>query len=52
MLYVVDGSLTVRTVRSRLRLEPGDFTIVPRGAFYHLHTAADTLLVRVTRGAL
>lgn len=52
MFYVVDGGLTVRTVRDRLRLGPGDFTVVPRGAFYHLHTADDTLLVRVTRGAL
>jgi len=52
MLYVVDGALTVRTVRDRLRLERGDFTIVPRGAFYHLHSAKDTLLVRLTRGAL
>lgn len=52
MFYVVDGVLTVRTVRNRLRLGPGDFTVVPRGAFYHLHTADDTLLVRVTRGAL
>ena len=52
MFYVVDGRLTVRTVRDRLRLEPGDFTIVSRGAFYHLHSADDTLLVQVTRGAL
>jgi mannose-6-phosphate isomerase-like protein (cupin superfamily) len=52
MFYVVEGSLTVRTVRDRLRLEPGDFTVVPRGAFYHLYTAEDTLLVRVTREAL
>jgi homogentisate 1,2-dioxygenase len=52
MIYVVDGSLIVRTVRDRLRLQPGDFTVVPRGAFYHLHTDDDTLLVRVTREAL
>lgn len=52
MFYVVDGMLTVRTVRDRLRLESGDFTVVPRGAFYHLHSADDTLLVQVTRGAL
>jgi mannose-6-phosphate isomerase-like protein (cupin superfamily) len=52
MFYVAEGSLTVRTVRDRLRLEPGEFTVVPRGAFYHLYTAEDTLLVRVTREAL
>jgi len=52
MFYVVDGALTVRTVRGRVRLRPGDLTVVPRGAFYHLHTAENTLLVRMTRGAL
>jgi len=52
MIYVVEGALTIRTVRDRLRLTPGDFTVVPRGAFYHLHTEEDTLLVRVTREAL
>jgi mannose-6-phosphate isomerase-like protein (cupin superfamily) len=52
MIYVVDGSLIIRTVRDRYRLKPGDFTVVPRGAFYHLNTDEDTLLVRVTREAL
>jgi mannose-6-phosphate isomerase-like protein (cupin superfamily) len=52
MFYVAEGSLTMRTVRDRLRMGPGDFTVVPRGAFYHLYTAEDTLLVRVTREAL
>lgn len=52
MLYVVDGSLTVRTVRDRLTLTPGQFTVVPRGAFYHLYTSERALLVRVTRKAL
>jgi mannose-6-phosphate isomerase-like protein (cupin superfamily) len=52
MFYVAEGTLTVRTVRDRLRLGPGDFTVVSRGAFYHLFTAEDTLLVRVTREAL
>ncbi len=51
MLYVVDGGLTVRTVRARLRLQPGDFTVVPRGGFYHLYTTENTLLVRLTRTA-
>lgn len=52
LLYVAEGALTVRTVRDRLRLGPGDFTVVPRGAFYHLFTAEDTLLVRATRVSL
>jgi len=52
MIYVIDGVLTVRTVRNRLRLTSGDFTVVPRGAFYHLHTEDNTLLARVTREAL
>jgi homogentisate 1,2-dioxygenase len=52
MFYVAEGSLTVRTVRDRLRLEPDEFTVVPRGAFYHLYTAEEALLVRVTREAL
>ncbi len=52
MVYVAEGSLTVRTVRDKVCLRPGDFTVVPRGAFYHLHTEDDTLLVRVTREAL
>lgn len=52
MLYVADGWLTVRTVGARLRLGRGDFTVVPRGAFYHLHTAEKSLLVQVTRRAL
>ena len=52
MLYAVEGNLTVRTVRARLRLEPGDFTVVPRGAFYHLYTGESALLVRLTRGTL
>lgn len=52
LVYVVDGSLTVRTVRDRLRLGPGEFTVIPRGAFHHLYTGDDTLLARVTREAL
>jgi len=48
----VEGALTVRTVRERLRLGPGEFAVVPRGAFYHLYTGEEALLVRVTREAL
>jgi mannose-6-phosphate isomerase-like protein (cupin superfamily) len=52
MFYVTEGSVTVRTLRDRLHLGPGDFTVVPRGAFYHLYSAQETLLVRVTREVL
>jgi mannose-6-phosphate isomerase-like protein (cupin superfamily) len=52
LVYVVAGRLTVRTVRDRLRLGPGEFTVIPRGAFYHLYSEEDTRLVRVTREAL
>jgi mannose-6-phosphate isomerase-like protein (cupin superfamily) len=52
MLCVIEGSATIRTVRDRLRMGPGDFTVVPRGAFYHLYSDQDTLLVRVTREVL
>jgi homogentisate 1,2-dioxygenase len=52
MIYVVEGTLTIRTVRDSLRLAEGEFTVVPRGAFYHLHTDEDALLVRVTREVL
>mgnify|MGYP001064635021 CR=1 FL=1 len=52
MVYVLYGGLIVRTVRDRLQLGPGEFTIIPRGAFYHLHTEDDTLLAQVTREAL
>jgi len=52
LLYVLDGALTVRTVRDRLRLGPGEFTVVDRGAFYHLYTDDHTLLGQVTREAL
>jgi homogentisate 1,2-dioxygenase len=51
MLYVMEGSVTLRTVRDRLRMGPGDFTVVPRSAFYHLYSDQDALLVRVTREA-
>lgn len=50
MFYVIGGDLSVRTIGDRLRLGPGDFTVVPRGAFYHLYSVEDALLVRVTRG--
>ena len=52
MFHVLDGNLTLRTVRTRLQLAPGDFTVVPRGAFYNLYTPEDALLVRLTRGTL
>ena len=52
LVFVIDGQMTVRTVRDRLRLGPGEFTVIPRGAFYHLHTKENTLLARVTREAI
>jgi len=52
LFYVVQGDLTVRTVRDRLRLGQGEFTVVPRGAFYHLYAEDDAILARVTREAL
>lgn len=52
MLCVVHGSLTVRTVKDKLRLAPGGFTVVPRGAFYHLYSSEGALVVRVVRKAL
>lgn len=52
LVYVVHGGLTVRTVRDRLRLGPGEFAVIPRGAFYHLYAEDDTILAGVTREAL
>lgn len=52
LMFVLEGSLRLRTVRGSVRLSTREFTVVPRGAFYHLHTDEDTLLVRVTREAL
>jgi mannose-6-phosphate isomerase-like protein (cupin superfamily) len=49
LLYVLDGTATARTFRSMLHLHPGDFTVVPRGAEYQLHSARGTTLVQVTR---
>lgn len=49
LLYVLEGTATVRTFRSMLHLHPGDFTVAPRGAEYQLSSTMDTVLVRVTR---
>ncbi len=49
LLYVLEGTATVRTFRSMLHLHPGDFTVVPRGAEYQLSSTVGTALVRVTR---
>ena len=49
MVYVVEGALTVRTTEDRVRLAPREFTVVPRGAFYHLYSSESTIVVRVMR---
>jgi mannose-6-phosphate isomerase-like protein (cupin superfamily) len=49
LLFVLDGTATVRTSRSMLHLHPGDFTVVPQGTVYHLSTTQGTALVQVTR---
>jgi homogentisate 1,2-dioxygenase len=49
LLFVLDGTATVRTSRSMLHLHPGDFTVVPRGMVYQLGTTKGTVLVQVTR---
>ncbi|MFQ6102389.1 MAG: hypothetical protein ACE5OS_14345 [Anaerolineae bacterium] len=49
MLFVLNGTATVRTSQSMLHLHPGDFTVVPREAVYQLSTTRDTALLRVTR---
>jgi mannose-6-phosphate isomerase-like protein (cupin superfamily) len=47
LLFVLNGTATVRTSQSMLHLHPGDFTIVPQGAMYQLSTTKETALVRV-----
>jgi mannose-6-phosphate isomerase-like protein (cupin superfamily) len=49
LLFVLKGTATVRTSRSMLHLHPGDFTVVPQGAVYQLHTTQGTALARLTR---
>ena len=49
LLFVLNGTATVRTSQSMLHLHPGDFTVVPRGEVYHLSTTKGTELVQVTR---
>jgi mannose-6-phosphate isomerase-like protein (cupin superfamily) len=49
LLYVLDGTATVRTPQHMLHLHPGDLTVVPRGVIYQLSTTQRTALVRVTR---
>lgn len=50
LFYVLDGVANLRTRDSLLHMRPGDFTVVPRGAVYHLHSSGTATLVRVTRG--
>lgn len=49
LLYVLEGTATVRTLWSMLHMHPGDFTVVPRGTVYQLSSGGDTALVQVTR---
>ena len=49
LLFVLDGTATVRTSQSMLHMHPGDLTVVPQGAVYQLSTTRGTALVRVTR---
>ena len=49
LLFVLNGTATVRTFQSMVHLHSGDLTAVPRGAVYQLSTTKDTALVRVTR---
>lgn len=49
MLFVHNGTATVRTTESMLHLHSGELTVVPRGTLYQLDTTHDTALVRVTR---
>ncbi len=49
LLFILNGTATVRTSQSMLHLHPGDFTVVPQGAVYQLSTTQGTALVRVTR---
>jgi mannose-6-phosphate isomerase-like protein (cupin superfamily) len=49
LLFVLNGTATVRTSDSMLHLHPGDFTVVPEGIVYQLSTTRGTGLVRVVR---
>ena len=49
LLFVLEGTATVRTSQSMLHLHPGDFTVVPQGTVYQLSTTKGTALVRMTR---
>lgn len=49
LLFVLNGTATVRTSQSMLHLHPGDFTVVPLGTIYQLSTTKGTALVQVTR---
>jgi mannose-6-phosphate isomerase-like protein (cupin superfamily) len=49
MLFVSEGSATVRTADDMVHMHRGDVTAVPIGTVYHLSTTKGTSLVRVTR---
>jgi len=48
LIFVLDGTATVRTLWSMLYLHPGDFTVVPKGMFYELYSSGNSILIRVT----
>jgi mannose-6-phosphate isomerase-like protein (cupin superfamily) len=47
LLFVLNGTATVRTSQDMLHLHPGDFGVVSHGTVYQLSTTRDTALVRV-----
>jgi len=49
LFFVLNGTATARTHNSMVHLHPGDLTVVPQGAIYHVSTMHGTSLVRVTR---
>ena len=51
LLFVLDGTATVRTAESMLHLHRGDFTVVPEGIACQLSTTKGTTVVRLMYGA-
>lgn len=49
LLFVLNGTATVRTSESMVHLHPSDLTVIRQGAIYQLSTTQGTALVQVTR---
>jgi mannose-6-phosphate isomerase-like protein (cupin superfamily) len=49
LLFVLDGTATVRTSESMVHLHASDLTVIRRGTIYQLSTTQGTALVQVTR---